>query len=155
ALASGTQSLADFAAGLSYEVLPNDVVHQVKRILIDTLACVIGADDYTAPRIVDQVFGALGGTPEARQIPSGRRTNAAFAAYVNPELPNALDFADQFFFRGHFAAMSVAAPLAMAERVGADGRQLITAVATAFETSARVQLSFPREELVNGEGADA
>ena len=35
--------LSTYACGLIYEALPAEVVHQVKRTLIDTLGCAMGA----------------------------------------------------------------------------------------------------------------
>ena len=41
--ASSEQRLADFAAAVRYEQLPNSTVQAIKRLLIDTLACGFGA----------------------------------------------------------------------------------------------------------------
>jgi 2-methylcitrate dehydratase len=35
--------LSTYTCGLTYEALPTEVVHQVKRTLIDTLGCAMGA----------------------------------------------------------------------------------------------------------------
>jgi len=37
------EQLSTYACGLTYEDLPTEVVHQVKRTLIDTLGCAMGA----------------------------------------------------------------------------------------------------------------
>ena len=39
--------LARYGLGLRYEILPEEVVHQAKCCLLDSLGCAIGA--YTAP----------------------------------------------------------------------------------------------------------
>ena len=37
------EQLSTYACGLTYADLPSEVVHQVKRTLIDTLGCAMGA----------------------------------------------------------------------------------------------------------------
>src|ERR1700678_2475919 len=89
--AGTTSTLASFAAELRYEDLPDHVRHQAKRIIIDTLACIIGAHPYPAATIVESVALSIGGTAEARVVPAGFRTSAPMAAFVNSELANLLD----------------------------------------------------------------
>ncbi len=38
-----TQQIADYAAGLSYQEIPEGVVHRATQLVIDSLACAIGA----------------------------------------------------------------------------------------------------------------
>ncbi len=133
---SATRRLAEFGATLSCGELPEAVVHQVKRVVIDTLGCIVGAHPYEGAALTEHVIFGLGGNPEARAIPAGIRTNAANAAYVNAQLSNLLDMDDGLHFRLHFANTSVAAPLAVAESVASSGQRLIQAVAAAYETSA-------------------
>ena len=40
-----TEYLSDYACRLTYEDLSSEVVHQVKRTLVDTLGCAAGAFD--------------------------------------------------------------------------------------------------------------
>ena len=37
-----TELLSSYACGLTYDQLPSDVVHHVKRTLIDTVGCALG-----------------------------------------------------------------------------------------------------------------
>ena len=37
-----TEMLSSFACGLNYDNLTPQTVHQVKRVLVDTLACAMG-----------------------------------------------------------------------------------------------------------------
>lgn len=151
---TATETLATFAAHLQMDSIPDDVRHQAKRIVLDTLACVVGAARYPGAALTNKVLLAQGGHPEARAIPSGAWTSASSAAYINAELANTLDIDDNLLNHTHFANTAVAVPLAMAERLSATGPELIQAVVAAYEVSARVTLSLPNVIEVIGEWPD-
>jgi 2-methylcitrate dehydratase len=48
--------LSTYACELTYEALPAEVVHQVKRTLIDTLGCAIGAFHAEPSRIAPGIW---------------------------------------------------------------------------------------------------
>jgi 2-methylcitrate dehydratase PrpD len=59
--ASIAHQFACYALGLSYEALPQDVVHQAKRSLLDALGCAIGAYDAPGRPVCEAVIQELGG----------------------------------------------------------------------------------------------
>ena len=91
---SASYQFARYALKLNYSLLPEDVVHQAKRCLIDALGCAIGA--YVAPgRIIcEDTAKELGGPQEATVFCSGLRTSATNAALVNSFLVRFLDYSD-------------------------------------------------------------
>ena len=46
-----TEMLSSFACGLNYDDLTPETVHQVKRVLVDTLACALGGYDSEPAKI--------------------------------------------------------------------------------------------------------
>ncbi|MFC2058511.1 MmgE/PrpD family protein [Chloroflexota bacterium] len=140
---SATQGLAKFAAELSYEDIPGDVVHQAERLILDTCCCAIGGYILDGGKVYLHVLEGLGGKPESTLLPTGHKTSAAIAAFVNSQLANLLDLDENLLYEGHFANTSIMPPLAMAERQGASGKQFVTAVVAAFEVTSRVTLSLP------------
>jgi 2-methylcitrate dehydratase PrpD len=141
---TATSTLAEFAAGLDYDDIPADVREQAKLVIVDTIACIIGGSEVEGSRIYREVLSRLGGPPEARVLGSGERTSAPIAAYLNGQLANALDLDDNLLNHTHFANTAVAAPLAVAEREHASGRDLLVAVVAAYEVSARLTLSMDK-----------
>jgi 2-methylcitrate dehydratase PrpD len=151
---NATETLARFGATLRYEELPAEVAHQAKRIIVDTLACVVGAQHTEGAQITSRVIAAMSGAPEATIIPTGQRTSAPNAAFVNAELSNMLDLDDNLLNHTHFANTSVTAPLAMAERQHATGKDLIAAVVAAYEVSSRLTLALTAVADITGEWPD-
>lgn len=148
---SYTETLAEFAAKISFDDLPEDTVHAAKRLILDTVACAIGGYSNNMGKIVAEVKKELGGKPESTIMGLGEKTSCTSAAYVNAELANDMD-ADDTSLKGHHANTAVMPALAVAERVGASGKQFITAVALGFDLAIRVAYSMSPPVRPNPDG---
>ena len=145
---SATRKLGDFVAGLTFDALPDKVVHEAKREILDIIGCAFGGYLSEIGRITIDLVRELGGKPEATVIGSGDKTSCVNAAYANSRMGNALDFDD--VFHGHFAQSAVAASLALCERGGSSGKDLITSVVAGFEVAGRFQLASGPTHVVEG-----
>src|ERR1700759_3615218 len=92
--ASVSYDFARYALTLDYPLLPDKVVHEAKRCVLDALGCAIGA--YVAPgrTIMEETAKEIGGPEEATVFCSGLRTSALNAALVNAFLVRFLDYSD-------------------------------------------------------------
>lgn len=133
-----TQTLANFATGTRFEDLPRPVVAECKRLLLDTIGCALGAVGTESGRIALDYVGILGGRPDATVIGMTERSSATAAAYANARLANVLDADDTFPTSTHFGNATIFSALALAERNGSSGRDLLTAIAVGFELGARI-----------------
>ena len=134
--------LADFAAGLSYEGLSPELVRTVKHSVLDTLGgCIIAGAAEPAARIASGVLADLGGIPESTVLPGTARTNCLFAALANGVAAHALEMDDVHREAIiHPSAAVLPAVLAVAERTGASGRELLVAALAGMEVFIRVSL---------------
>lgn len=126
---------ARYALGLKYEMLPETVVHQAKRCLLDALGCAIGAYKSPGRPIVEDTIKDLGGKEEATVLGSGVRTTALNATLVNSFLIRYLDYNDMG--GGGHNSDSIASILAVAEREKAGGREFLTSLVISYELGAR------------------
>jgi len=133
-----TKALAQFIASTTFEDLPEKVIHEVKRNLLDTIGCALGglATDIGLEALT--LARSLGGRPESTIIGTGEKTACTLAAYVNSRMANALDADDNFPIPTHFGNATMGASLAMGERQNASGKQLITAYAVGYELASRI-----------------
>jgi len=129
---------AEFMAKILFEDLPTEVVQQAKYLILDSIGCAIAGARTTLGMTVAETIKGLGGKPESTIIGFRGKTNSVLAAHVNAILVDALDFEDTFHGLGHPSATIIPAALAVAERQGADGRRLITAVTGAYEVALRL-----------------
>src|SRR5512139_4019559 len=137
--ASISHKLARFTVSLSYDMLPQDVVHQAKRCLLDALGCAIGAYEAPGRPILEEVIQELGGPQEATLFGSGSRTSALNAALFNSFLVRFLDYND--LGGGGHNSDSIPGILAVAERENASGRDLLMSIVISYELGDRVSSS--------------
>lgn len=131
--------LAGMVHGMRYADLPPEVIHQVKRVTLDTLACAYGATHSEPARIVREMARELGGVPECTLIGSAEKTSCTLATLVNGTLMRYLDGNDYYFGRDSAHPSGNLAPaLAVAQRAGRNGRDLITAMVIAYEVQLRL-----------------
>lgn len=131
------EQLADFASAAEFENLPDDVVRESKRALLDSIGCALGGLSLDKGKIAVQVGRGLGGPPEARIFGTGQKVSANASAFANGELITALDFDVCHIPPGHVSPYVIPAILSMAERHRASGKRLISALAVAHEVSVR------------------
>jgi len=136
-----TQSIVDFVMETNFSHLPSNVVAEAKRIILDTIGCGIGGYTLDRGKIAVDLARDLGGKPEATILVTGDKVSCANATFANGDLCSALDADETFLNSGHFAVPVLSAALAVAERVGASGRDLIIAFELGFEVNARLLLS--------------
>jgi 2-methylcitrate dehydratase len=130
--------LASYAHGFTLEPHGPDAVEWVKGLLLDTLGCAIAGADGDPCRIIRRVVARAGGAPDATVLPTGERLPAAAAALANCAAVRYLDCNDTYVGRygmGHFSEV-VPAALACAERAGASGADVLTAIALGYEVLA-------------------
>ncbi|RJG03257.1 MmgE/PrpD family protein [Noviherbaspirillum sedimenti] len=129
--------LADFTTQSTYDRLPKSVVNECKRILLDSIGCALAALDTPKGRAGIE-YGRISGSANcmATIIGTGDRVSVLGAAFANGELINSLDM-DAILPPGHVTPYVLPGALAVAEAVGASGRELISAIAVSHEMSFR------------------
>jgi 2-methylcitrate dehydratase len=129
-----TSRLVDCAMAAEFSQLPDAVVHECKRRVVDTLACVAGAYDAELSQAARRLAGRSGGSPSATVLGSGQQTTAEMAAFANGVMLRYLDISDMFRAKsGGHPSDVIAAVLAAAEAAGADGRSFINAVTLSYD----------------------
>jgi len=132
-----TRQIADFAAELSFDQLPDDVVAAATRYLVDALACAIAASDCESAQFgLRLARGAVPNRYPGRILLHGERSTAESAAFVNTAMIRNLDFNDQY--PGGHPSDCLGALLAIAESAKADGRRLLASMVIAYELFVRI-----------------
>ena len=138
-MATIVEQLAGFTKnGAQFAELPERVVKESKRILLDSFGCALAALGERGAEIGVRHGRNIGrGSPEATILGTGQKVSVLGAAFANAELINALDF-DAVVPPGHVAPYVIPGALAVAEQGSASGPDLISAVAVAHEISFRI-----------------
>lgn len=131
------EELADFGLAVRFEDLPQSVVDESKRLLLDSLGCAVnGHGTLKGDAGVRYGEWAGGGSAVATVIGGPNRSSVLGAAFANAELINARDF-DTILPPGHVTPYVLPGILATAELAGASGKSIIGAIAVAHEISIR------------------
>jgi 2-methylcitrate dehydratase PrpD len=137
--ASSLDPLAEFAARIDTGALDPEVVEKSKACLLYGLAVGTASMKAAAPRIAAQMFGTeyAGASESATRLIDGRRMPAVIAAYCNAALLHARVQEDAHPC-GHLGVVVLPAALAVAERVGARGRDVLAAIVAGYEVALRI-----------------
>lgn len=128
--------LATWVVELKYEDLPPVVVQRAKQCILDQLGVQMRGSTLPQVQPVSLLVHAMGGSPEATVVRQARKTSVAYAAYVNGTFGHSCEFDDSHFHCGHPGVCVIPAALALAEREGASGKDLITAVVAGYQAQA-------------------
>src|SRR3954447_9831252 len=130
---------ADYAARLKFEDLPAPVVHEVKRRVIDSIGCVMGSWRAEPCTIARRVAATMSARQGAHLLGTKHLAPPDWAAFANGTIVRYLDYNDTYLSKepAH-PSDNIPALLAIAESVGATGRELITAIALAYEIQCRL-----------------
>ena len=135
-----TVRLAAFCSTLTYDRLDEPTVEAVRKAFVDTLGAAYAGTTTDAGRRMLRYVGSLGGD-EATVIGNdgeGGRSLAHVAALANGTTAHALDVDD-----GHRAASAhpgsavIPAALALGEKHGCSGEELVTAIVAGYEAMVR------------------
>jgi 2-methylcitrate dehydratase len=133
------QTLAERAQGVEFEQLAPEVVHEVRRRLLDSIGCALGAWNSRPARVTRAIAQAVPVTDGASLLGSGHRTTPDLAAFSNGALVRYLDFNDTYLSKepAH-PSDNIPAALAVGQVCRAGGRQIIVAIVLGYELQCRL-----------------
>ena len=133
------ERLVDYALGLSFGDLPGEVVHEAKRRLIDSFACMLGAYDSPPARAARSYAPEVSSAPSSLVLGSRQATTPEHAAFTNGVLIRYLDFNDTYLSKepAH-PSDNIAAALSAGTAGNRKGTDLLTAIVAAYEVQCRL-----------------
>lgn len=133
------EQLASFVADSAYADLSSLAVEALKIRILDALGCAIGALDGEPVRLIRGQIEDFGGNGLCAMI-GGGRTAPDRAALYNSTLVRYLDFNDSYLAKGETCHPSdnLGSVLAAAEYADTHGRDLLTALAVAYQVQSRL-----------------
>ncbi|MCY1060876.1 MmgE/PrpD family protein [Nannocystis sp. SCPEA4] len=136
--------LGEFVERATFADLSRNAREQLELRILDAVGCAIGAMGAGPPLRIRALVAELGGTPRCTLL-GGGRTAPDRAALYNAALVRYLDYNDSYLAPGETCHPSdnLGAVLAAAEYAGADGRELLTAVAVAYQVQCRLSDEAP------------
>jgi len=145
-----TGPLASYMAEAWQRALPPQVAKEGKHRILDSLAAMVSGAHLKPGEMAIRFARAQGGTAEASILTTDIQTTAINAALVNGMFGHA-DETDDFepVTKAHPGCSVVPAALAMAEREGRSGTELLNGVALGYDLCCRLLLALG-PDLVRG-----
>jgi 2-methylcitrate dehydratase len=136
--------LARFIVERRWDDLSEPARNELKIRVLDSLGCALGAREAPPVRAIRLQLEEFGGRPLCSLV-GGGRTAPDRAALYNGALVRYLDFNDSYFAPGETCHPSdnLAPVLAAAEYAHASGRELLTALAIAYQVQCRLSDEAP------------
>ena len=138
------ERLARFVVTRSWDDLSEAARAELKIRMLDALGCALGALDASPVAAIRAQLEEFGGRPLCTLIGGGASAPDR-AAFYNGALVRYLDFNDSYFAPGETCHPSdnLAPVLAAAEYTRASGRELLTALAVAYQVQSRLSDEAP------------
>ncbi|MGH8618339.1 MAG: MmgE/PrpD family protein [Burkholderiales bacterium] len=129
-----TDTLASYVTSLAYSDLSPVAIRITKKLIIDAFGCAIGGYRGQPSVIARKIAAQAAGTPPARVLGSDIRSSMDLATFANSVMIRYLDFNDTYtsIGEGH-PSDAIPAVLAVADAYQASGKDVILAMAAAYE----------------------
>ncbi len=140
-----TRTLADWATTVTYDQLPEAVIREAKRYLMDSVGCALGGAQQHDVELARRVLREIAGSGACRVLVTGERMDPVSASLLNALMIRVMDYNDIYWKQdpSHPSDL-IPAAIACAERAGGSGRDLIVGIALAYEVEQRLcEISFP------------
>jgi len=136
-----TSALARFLSGIRYEDLSPEALHQARRAVLDWVGCALAGSTHPTVDVLLATFEGLGSVATSTVLGRrGRRLGLLDAAVANGQMGHVLDF-DDTHLGGvilHTSTATLPALFALGEQRRSSGRDVMVALASAFEAGIRV-----------------
>jgi 2-methylcitrate dehydratase PrpD len=134
-----TRILAEFVANHPSRGWGDDIEHEAHRSFLNWLGCAVGASRHEAADAAIAAVRCLQPAPQAAILGRKERVDIANAALINGITSHTFDFDDTHLKTIiHPTGPVCSAVLALAEHLGASGRQIIDAVVIGIDVSCRI-----------------
>jgi 2-methylcitrate dehydratase PrpD len=137
-----TEVIARYVVETTTDQIPDSMMHEGKRCLINLLAVALYASRDPSLDILFDVFQAEGAGRHASVVGSGLRTSLQNAALANGYLGHLEDYDDTHFPTViHPSAPTLPAALALGEQLGSSGRDVLAASVLGMEVCCRIGMA--------------
>ena len=138
-----TKKWAHFICETTFSDLGEDVIRQTKNLILDHIGNTLGGFCTEYGELMLKFVESLGGKPESTVFGGAQKTSCAYAAFANARMSNALDNDEILYNKCHVGPIPISSALAVGEKVGASGKDVILATVLGYDFGARFCIAAP------------
>ena len=149
---SMTADLVGILRDSTSDTMPQEALDVARQVFLDGIGVMVAGagEPLGLGRITFDYTRALGGAEDSTVIAAGFKTSALNAAYANGCLGHALDFDNTWWPLNHPTSPTLPAIMAIAERDGLAGAEVLRAIVLAFEVQGRLRVASSRVDAGSG-----
>ncbi len=141
-------AIADWAHGLSLSDVPPRVIDEAKHQILNIIAAIHAGHFSEVGRMASRPIKGWAAGKDATLIPSGEKTTLHYAIFGNAALSMSLTY-DDYLLGAQAGAASVVVALALGEKLGRAGKDILVAQIIANEVAGRIGLATTRDALAD------
>jgi 2-methylcitrate dehydratase PrpD len=140
-MVDGNHIVVDFISNTKYQELPSEVQYQAKRCFLDILGATLAGTTTPVGHLIARYAVDQHNGSEATILMTNHKASIVGATLANAFAANALDVDDGYrLIKGHPGANIFPAALAIAEKEGKSGEELLEALVIGYEVAIRAGL---------------
>ncbi|MBO0888595.1 MmgE/PrpD family protein, partial [Candidatus Bathyarchaeota archaeon] len=133
------QELAEYVHSVKFQDVPDDVVHETKKRIVDSLGCGIGAFNALPVKISRKVAESAKNEKGSTLFGTKRKTMPALASFVNGIMVRYFDYNDTYLSKEPAHPSDNIGPcMSVAEAQDATGKDLLLSIVLAYEIQCRL-----------------
>ncbi len=140
-----TATMSRWAAGLEFDQIGEQAVHEARRYLLDSLGCAFGGYRQEDALIALDVLDEIAGIGPATVLGSGKKVDVVSASLANALMVRIMDYNDIYWQQDpSHPSDIIPAAIACTERQGGGGKELIVGIVLGHEFEMRLcEAAFP------------
>lgn len=136
-----TETFCRNIAACEFAALDARTLEAAKRLILDGIAVAVAGSHEEAPNILAAHLMEFGCAERCTAIGFAFRTSPVHAAYLNGASMHVLDYEPMWSPPNHATSTTLPAVLALAEAIGAGGREVLTALVKGCEVQGRLRVA--------------
>ena len=133
------KKIAEFITNTKYTDIDPEALDIAKMCILDGFGVALAGTRESTGRIITEFVKENGGNPQSGVIGCGFKTSPINAALANGTLAHALDFDDHAItWTGHPTIVLLPSVIALAERDGLSGKQVLQAYSVGWEVGSKI-----------------
>ncbi|MDY6825562.1 MAG: MmgE/PrpD family protein [Bacillota bacterium] len=134
-----SDKVSNFVVEIKNQNIPDDVMEMARLGVADFIGVALAGSKEPIYDILLKYCQEMGGNEQASIIGYNRKTSLYYAALINGAIGHILDYDDwSIAVWGHPSVYLAPTVLALAEKIGATGRDILTAYVVGFEVCASI-----------------
>ncbi len=133
------QQLAEYAASVDYSYVSEEVIHETKKRIIDSLGCALGAFNAEPVKIARKIAEAPHITQGSTVFGTRKKSAPDLAAFVNGIMVRYFDYNDTYLSKEPAHPSDNIGPcFSVAEDEGSSGKEVLLSIILAYEIQCRL-----------------